>query len=293
MSHPEGSQGQRSAWEPCPPREAPSYRPPPQECSPGLGTHMPKEHPPTFLGCRPGLSSDWALIGQGLKRRLWSRAGTARDHLEGFCLQSGECANSLGSLGHLPGPPAGRHLGRPGQPRAPAPTAPRLGPRRADGLGGPSSRAWVGAGVSQLCMHHALHGRRCRPGGSQALLGKVMCGDGCTALPGPAVGNLNPGRGLNQGLTQGPRHHGTSEPPWLQARPAGQPAATRVSHRTRACPPCGCLAPEGPGLSPLPSPCLPARIGVPGEGPGFSPPCTAASYLWERDYGVSDIKFSC
>ena len=231
---------------------------------------MPKEHPPAFLGCRPGLSSDWALIGQGLKRRLWSRAGTAGDHLEGFCLQSGECANGLGSLGHLPGPPAGRHLGRPGQPRAPAPTTPRLGPRRADGLGGPSTRAWVGDGVSQLCMHHALHGRRCRPGGSQALLGKVVCGDGCTALLGPAVGNLNPGRGLNQGLTQGPRRHGTPEPPCCRRVQQGsrQPHAFPIALE-RA--PCGCLAPEGPGLSPLPRPSLPARTGFRVKGPGSAP----------------------
>lgn len=252
MLHPEGSQGQRSAWEPCPLREAPSYRPLPRNVARGLAPACPRStHPPFWgAGLARAVTWDWPRAEEEALVQGRDCRGPPRGVLSakrGACQRPGQPGVSSMPPSRLtPGPTRAAQSSRTHRTQAGPPEGGRPGWTQRQSSGGRRCLSTVRASCP--------HGRRCRPGGSQALLGKVVCGDGCTALPGPAVSNLNPGRGLNQGLTQGPRHHGTSEAPWPQARPAGQPAATRVSHRTRACPPCGCLAPRGPGLSPLPSP---------------------------------------
>lgn len=55
---------------PCTRREAPSYRPLPRNAARGLAcTGQRSTHPP-FWGAGLAQAVTWALIGQGLKRRL-------------------------------------------------------------------------------------------------------------------------------------------------------------------------------------------------------------------------------
>lgn len=51
--------------------------------------HRPKEHPPAFLGCRPGPSSDLGIDWPRAEEEALTaraRAGTTGDHLEGSYL---------------------------------------------------------------------------------------------------------------------------------------------------------------------------------------------------------------